>query len=862
MTAPPAPHPSPDLLRALAAGNVEGETARRVLAHLEACPDCCLAMTTIGGNGLLNRLRAAETTPSGATLGPGAAAGPVENIPPELRDHPDFEVLRKLGGGGMGVVYLARDRLTHRQEVLKVVNPYLATQPGVAERFLREIRAVVQLLHPNIVTAYGAMQVGGLLVLKMEYVPGEDLSTVVKAGGPLPVVNACYYAQQVALGLHYAFGKGMVHRDIKPGNLILAREGNKHTVKILDFGLVKAMAAQGATAEHLTLTAQGMGTPAFMAPEQARDAARADIRADIYSLGCTLYYLLTGRPPFPGMSAYDLYDAHRSTLATPLDRVREDVPAKLAAVVAKMLAKAPVQRYQEPAEVAQALQPFVKAVLKSLPAVPPPAEGAREREIAVPVEGHDEAPPITASRDRTVPGTEVTPPMSGGKARAAGARKSAASGGQRNRTYRRTTWRVALMMGLTMVLLAVGVGLWLSGLFRPGEEGGISSNREKPLSSEAGWPVADLGRPYADLKDDLPRVGLALDDRKRFGLVLPKERDPSDPGRNKRLTYDEKGSTNNTCLKVDSKEYLFGNTGTSGKWVSKEEERGNGRVGWDSTWEAYNEGIVVKQSVDLVPGEQSRLLDTVLVRYTITNQSDNPHTVALRVMLDTFIGANDGVPFAVPGSGGKKDRLVDTIEVFDRKDIPDFIQALERPDLKDPGTVAILGLKLRGFEPLSKMVICRWPGNNEYRWPGEGEYEPMRGKDLKPDSCVFLFWADDQMNPGGVRKVAFTYGLNTVSGVGGKVALTSGGNIQPGGEFTVMAYVKDAENGQSVRLGLPPGFSFAEGQAPVKRIEGISLGIVSWRVKAPNKAGEYVLEAEYGDSRTDLGLRLRGKKRE
>jgi formylglycine-generating enzyme required for sulfatase activity len=370
MTARPIPHPSPDLLRALAANHLGEAEARAVLAHLSTCRECWLMMTTLSGDG---RLRAAETVPGGATIGPAPAAGAAEDVPPELRDHAEFEVLRKLGGGGMGVVYLARDRLTHRVEVLKVVNPSLATQPGLAERFLREIRAAVQLLHPNIVTAYGALQIDRLLVLKMEYVPGDDLKTVVEKGGPLPVVRACSYAQQVALGLHYAFGKGMVHRDIKPGNLILARDGQKHVVKILDFGLVKAMAAPGGAADQLTGTGLGLGTPAYMAPEQAKDAARADVRADIYSLGCTLYFLLTGRPPFAGQSPYDLWEAHRSKKAAPLSEVRKDVPADLANVVAKMLAKAPAGRYQEPAEVAQALEPFRTAVMKSVPAAPKPA---------------------------------------------------------------------------------------------------------------------------------------------------------------------------------------------------------------------------------------------------------------------------------------------------------------------------------------------------------------------------------------------------------------------------------------------------------------------------------------------------------
>jgi hypothetical protein len=369
-----------------------------------------------------------------------------------------------------------------------------------------------------------------------------------------------------------------------------------------------------------------------------------------------------------------------------------------------------------------------------------------------------------------------------------------------------------------------------------------------------------LDRPYANLKDSEPRIGLDFDDRKRFGFVLLKERDPNNPDKRKHLTWDEKGSSNNTCLKVDGNQYLFGNAGY-GRWVKKEEPRGSKRVGWDSTWEAYNESIVVKQSVDLVPGEQSMLLDTVLVRYTVENRSKAPHTVGLRVMLDTFIGANDGVPFAVPGSEGKKDRLVDSMEIFDQKDIPDYIQALERPDLKDPGTVAHLGLKLPGFEPLEQMVICRWPGNKEYKWPQKADYEPMRSNSEKPDSCVFLFWTSDQMNPGDVRKMAFTYGLNTISGVGGgggKIALTSGGSTRPGGEFTVTAYVKDAEDGQVVKLTLPEGFSFVKGHEAEKTIDkGGSLVQVSWRVRSGPKEGEFTLEATSAGARATRSVQIR-----
>ena len=193
----------------------------------------------------------------------------------------------------------------------------------------------------------------------MEYVDGLDLSRIVKARGPLPVANACNYAHQAALGLQHAHERGLVHRDIKPSNLMLTRQGDRAWIMVLDFGLAK-VPSEGTVDDGLTQGGQVLGTPAYVAPEQISDAHRADIRADIYSLGCTLYYLLTGDPPFQGTSFYEVLQAHHSTEAKPLDLARPEVPAALAALVARMMAKEPNRRFQEPKEVAQALTPFFK----------------------------------------------------------------------------------------------------------------------------------------------------------------------------------------------------------------------------------------------------------------------------------------------------------------------------------------------------------------------------------------------------------------------------------------------------------------------------------------------------------------------
>jgi serine/threonine protein kinase len=293
--------------------------------------------------------------------------------PEELANHPDYEIVRKLGHGGMGVVWLARNRLMGRDEVLKVMGGHIVKQAGVLDRFVREIRAVARLRHPNIVSAYTAFRFGTSFVFAMEYVDGLDLRRMVKARGPMPIGHACYFAHQAALGLEHAHDEGMVHRDIKPGNLMLSHKKNRAVIKVLDFGLAKATSEQNADelgigmpilpidfGAHLTCTGEMLGTPDFIAPEQIVDAQQADIRADIYSLGCTLYFLLSGHAPFPGLDLKDLLKAHRKLDAPPLHELRAEVPAELSALVARMMAKDPGRRLQVPAEAAAALVPFFR----------------------------------------------------------------------------------------------------------------------------------------------------------------------------------------------------------------------------------------------------------------------------------------------------------------------------------------------------------------------------------------------------------------------------------------------------------------------------------------------------------------------
>ncbi len=402
MDARPALHPPAPDLAAFIRGRLDTAAAEQVIAHLDGCADCRQAVAAQSGDDFLDRLRAAHglsgtpmpdrsASDTPCSSGPGgpppssetSPLTPPPGLPAELAGHPQYEVLGELGRGGMGVVYLARHRLSGRREVLKVMNREALSRPGSKERFLREIQSAALLKHDYVVQMYTATEVGDLMVLVMEYVEGRDLHGIVRAAGPLPVALACRYAHQVALALQHAHERGLVHRDVKPHNLILTREGGKPVVKVLDFGLAKVKSEKRA---ELDLTGEGrmLGTPHYMAPEQIRDAAHADIRADVYGLGCTLHYLLTGAPPFHDRQGlFDVLQAHQSAEAPPVNALRPEVPPELAAVVARMMAKEPAQRYQTPIEAARALAPFLKAGSTAPPSALPVA--APEREGAAPV---------------------------------------------------------------------------------------------------------------------------------------------------------------------------------------------------------------------------------------------------------------------------------------------------------------------------------------------------------------------------------------------------------------------------------------------------------------------------------------------
>ncbi|MBI1371368.1 MAG: protein kinase [Phycisphaera sp.] len=277
----------------------------------------------------------------------------------------DYVILEKLGQGGMGAVYRARHRVMHREVALKVLPPSAGDDDQTVQRFLREVRAAGALSHPNIVTAHDAGHNDDALYLVMECVEGKDVGAILtEREAPLPVDDAIYYAIQAATGLAYAHSRGVIHRDIKPGNLLLDNDG---VIKILDMGLARIEhEIAGGDFQTLTQTDASMGTAAYMPPEQGMDAKSVDQRGDIYSLGCTLYRLLTNQYPYYRDTPLGTMMAH---VQEPIPRLPDGMPAGLQDVLDRMMAKQPDDRYASCAEVIAALEAVLNRGKPSVPDV-------------------------------------------------------------------------------------------------------------------------------------------------------------------------------------------------------------------------------------------------------------------------------------------------------------------------------------------------------------------------------------------------------------------------------------------------------------------------------------------------------------
>ena len=268
-----------------------------------------------------------------------------------------YVLLEQVGAGGMGQVFRARHRVLGRIDAIKVIRPDCVHGDEAVRRFRQEAQLAARCAHPNLVPVYDADTVDGTHFLAMEYVPGTDLHRLVRRDGPVSWPRACEYVRQAALGLHHAHERGLIHRDVKPGNLVLAAG----RVRVLDLGLARLREPRADGDDPLTASHLLLGTPDFLPPEQFRDPRTVDPRSDVYALGCTLYFLLTGRPPFAGGSGPEKLLRHQSERPPALGDACPGLPPEVAQLVTQMLDKDPGRRPATAAAVADRLAPFAAA---------------------------------------------------------------------------------------------------------------------------------------------------------------------------------------------------------------------------------------------------------------------------------------------------------------------------------------------------------------------------------------------------------------------------------------------------------------------------------------------------------------------
>jgi eukaryotic-like serine/threonine-protein kinase len=329
--------------------------------------------------GAQNRL-AATQAPSSATT--PQAASKVKR----LDKLGDYKLIKKLGAGGMGEVYKGHQESLDREVAIKVLFKHLASNADFVQRFQREARIMAKLDHPNILRCWGAGEEGGFHYLAMEFIDGGSMQDVLDKRGKLSVGDALHVILACARALQHAHESNMIHRDIKPDNILLTRKG---IVKVADLGLAKAHGEN----VNLTRTGTGAGTPIYMSPEQARDAKHVDHRSDIYSLGCMLYAFLAGKAPFAGETYVELFEAKEKGRFEPARKSNMEIPDRMDLMIDKMLAKKVEQRYQSCADLIKDLEglglanaslSFIEGAVAApvAPVVPTPARPATKQPAA------------------------------------------------------------------------------------------------------------------------------------------------------------------------------------------------------------------------------------------------------------------------------------------------------------------------------------------------------------------------------------------------------------------------------------------------------------------------------------------------
>ena len=285
----------------------------------------------------------------------------------------DYQIVGVLGRGGMGKVFQVRNRLSDRVEAMKVILPGHEEDPDLASRFLREIKLLAGLEHPNIAALRTALQVENRILMIMEFVDGVNLQDKL-AGGPLPLAEAVDCTRQVLRALAFAHARGVIHRDVKPPNILMTPSG---LVKLTDFGIARSLGGEGT----LTGADMAIGSLSYMSPEQVQGGT-ADARSDLYSLGVTFYEAVTGKRPFEGENAYAVMHAQLAGEPVPPSDLNPGLPPALAAVILKGMARAPEQRFQTAVEFESALAAFGTAELPTATLVSRPPAGFDPGELA------------------------------------------------------------------------------------------------------------------------------------------------------------------------------------------------------------------------------------------------------------------------------------------------------------------------------------------------------------------------------------------------------------------------------------------------------------------------------------------------